>query len=101
LGIESPEDERSPKARYSIFIKQLVVLNQMWGFSWISDLKPFLIVTPRSGGYGDVTATYIRMSEIPSCIYAKHQYRQESEYVSTWYIIHSNIRVQLHSYHQM
>ena len=40
-------------------------------------------VTPRSGGYGDVTATYIRMSEIPSRIYAKHQYRQESECGST------------------
>ena len=40
---------------------------------------------------GDVTATYIRKSEIPSCIYAKHQYRQESEYGSTWCIIRSNI----------
>jgi len=29
-------------------------------------------VTPRSGGYGDVTATYIRRSEMPSRIYAKH-----------------------------
>ena len=38
---------------------------------------------PRSRGYGDVTATYIRRSEIPSRIYAKHQYRQESEYGST------------------
>ena len=40
-------------------------------------------MTPRSGGYGDVTATYIRRSKIPSRIYAKHQYRQESEYGST------------------
>ena len=40
---------------------------------------------------GDVTATYIRRSEIPSRIYAKHQYRQESEYGSTLCIIHSNI----------
>ena len=47
-------------------------------------------VTPRSGGYGDVTATYIRRSEIPSRIHAKHQYRQESEYGSKWCIIHSN-----------
>ena len=47
-------------------------------------------VTPRSGVYGDVTATYIRRVEIPSRIYAKHQYRQESEYGSTWCIIHSN-----------
>jgi len=30
-------------------------------------------------GYGDVTATYIRRSEIPSRIYAKLQYRQESK----------------------
>ena len=29
-------------------------------------------VTPRSRGYGDVTATYIRRSKIPSRIYAKH-----------------------------
>ena len=36
-------------------------------------------VTPRTRGYGDVTATYIRRTEIPSHIYAKHQYRQESE----------------------
>ena len=33
-------------------------------------------VTPRSGGYGDATATYIRRSEIPSRIYAKHQYNK-------------------------
>ena len=58
------------------------------------------IVTPRSGGYRDVTATYIRRSEIPSRIYAKHQYRQESEDGSTWCIIHSNTRVQLQSYHR-
>ena len=58
-------------------------------------------VMPRSRGYGDVTATYIHKSEIPSRIYTKHQYSQESEYGSTWWIIHSNIWVQLHSYHQM
>ena len=40
-------------------------------------------VTPRSGGYGNVTETYIRRSKIPSRIYAKHQYRQESECGST------------------
>ena len=50
--------------------------------------RPF--VTPRSHGYGDVTATYIRRSELPSRIYATHQYRQESEYGSKWCIIHSN-----------
>jgi len=32
-------------------------------------------VTPRSHEYGDVIATYICRSEIPSYIYAKHQYR--------------------------
>ena len=32
-------------------------------------------VTLRSRGYRDVTATYICRSEIPSRIYAKHQYR--------------------------
>ena len=50
------------------------------------------VVTPRSGGYGDVTATYIRKSEIPSRIYVKHQYKQESEYGSTWQYT-SNIRI--------
>ena len=43
-------------------------------------------VTPRSGGYGDATATYIRRSELSSRIYAKHQYKQESEYKSAWHI---------------
>jgi len=32
-------------------------------------------VTPRSRGYDDVTAMYIRRSEILLHIYAKHQYR--------------------------
>jgi len=40
-------------------------------------------VTPRSHEYGDVTATYIYRSEIPSRLYSKHQYRQESECGST------------------
>ena len=57
----------------------------------VVDKREDVVVTPRSGGYGDVTATYIRRSEIPSRIYAKHQYRQESEYGSKWCIIHSNI----------
>ena len=30
-------------------------------------------VTPRSRRYRDITATYIRMSKIPSHIYTKHQ----------------------------
>ena len=73
------------------------------GFTLVDFTRPKkkTCVTPRSRGYGDVTATYIRRSEIPSRIYAKHQYRQESEYGSMWYIIHSNICVQLQSYHQM
>ena len=37
-------------------------------------------VTPRSHGFGDVIVTYIYRAKIPSRIYAKHQYRQESEY---------------------
>jgi len=40
-------------------------------------------VTSRSRGYGDITATYIRMAEIPSHIYTKYQYMQESECGST------------------
>jgi len=39
-------------------------------------------VTPQSHGYGDVTMTWIHGSKIPSCIYTKHQYMQESEYGS-------------------
>ena len=42
------------------------------------------LVTPRSCGYGDVTATYIRRSEIPLRIYAKHQYRQELDTEAQW-----------------
>ena len=41
-------------------------------------------VAPRSCGYGDVTVTYIRRSEIPSRIYAKYQYKQESEAEAQW-----------------
>jgi len=57
-------------------------------------------VTPRFHGYGDVTATYIRKFEVPSRIYAKHQYRQESEYGSKGCIIYSNKWVHKQSYHQ-
>ena len=38
---------------------------------------------PRSRRYGDVTAMYIRRAEIPSHIYTKYQYIQESECEST------------------
>jgi len=65
------------------------------------DLEMEYIVTPRSHGYGNVTAAYIRRSEILSHIYAKHQYRQQSEYESTRCIIHTNKWVQLQSYHRM
>ena len=69
------------------------------GVSWCSEINN--LVTPRSHGYKDVTATYIRRSKIPSPIYAKHQYMKESEHESMWCIIHSNIWVQLQSYHRM
>ena len=38
---------------------------------------------PYHEGYRDATATYIRMAKIPSYMYAKHQYRKESECGST------------------
>ena len=41
------------------------------------------LVTLRSHGYGDVAATNICRAEIPSHIYANHQYRQKSECEST------------------
>ena len=47
------------------------------------DILGSIFVTPRSGGYGDVTAMYIRRSEIPSRIYPKYQYMQELECGST------------------
>jgi len=59
-----------------------------------------VIVTSRSGGYGDVTATYIRRSKIPSCIYAKHQHRQESECESTVVIYILTEITQVHGYHR-
>ena len=58
------------------------------------------LVTPRFRGYGDVTATYIRRADIPSHIYAKHQYRQESEYRNTVVIYIPAIMTQLNSYHK-
>ena len=57
---------------------------------YVSRFEHTALVTPRFHGYGDVTATYIRKSEVPYRIYAKHQYKQESEYGSKWCIIHSN-----------
>ena len=42
-----------------------------------------LYVTPRSRGYRDITATFIRRLEIPSHMYVKHQCMQESECGST------------------
>ena len=37
-----------------------------------------MTIMPWSRGYGDITAMYICRSEIPSCIYAKHQYMHQS-----------------------
>ena len=62
--------------------------------SWFSN------VTPRSRGYGDVTATYKRRSEIPLRIYTKRQYRQESEYGSTVVTHNPVIIITVHSYHK-
>jgi len=50
----------------------------------LDQYQPIDDVAPRSGGYGDATAMYIRRSEIPSRIYAKLQYRQESEAEEQW-----------------
>ena len=85
-----------------------------WSRGWLSTFPRSLLplrtltcsqdcssVMSRSSRYGDVTATYIRWSKILSHIYAKHQYRKESEYESTWCIIHSNIWVQLQSHRRM
>jgi len=43
-------------------------------------------MAPRSDGYGDATATYIRMAMVPSGMYAKHQYNtiQGSKCGNTW-----------------
>jgi len=57
------------------------------------------LVTPRSRGYRDVIVTYIRRVKIPH-IYAKHQYRQESEYKSMVVIYIPVIIAQVHSYHR-
>jgi len=50
---------------------------------WCPSMVRRISVASRSCGYRDITTTYIQRSEIPSRIYAKHQYRQESEYGST------------------
>ena len=66
----------------------------IWKFKktiFMNSLGNRVAVTPRSCGYGDVTAIYIRRSKISSHIYDKHQYMQESEFGSMWCIIHSNI----------
>jgi len=43
-------------------------------------MDQLLTTTPWFRGYGDITVTYICRSKIPSHIYVKYQYRQESEY---------------------
>ena len=56
-------------------------------------------MAPRSRGYGDVTATYIHRSELPSRIYTKHV--QARIRVRTHIgNIHSNRKVQVHGYHR-
>ena len=39
----------------------------------VSDKINEAVVAPRSHGYGDTTATYIRRAIVPSRMYAKHQ----------------------------
>ena len=60
---------------------------------WLTHINRTPSVMPRSRGFGDITVTYIRRSEIPLHIYAKYQYRQESECESTRVIYISNHRV--------
>ena len=55
-------------------------------------------ITLRSHRYEDFTVTYIRRVKIPSHKYAKHQYKQESEYEST-VVIYILIKIlQVHCY---
>ena len=58
------------------YLKGSTVTGQVATLTNSNDDSTRLCVTPRSHGYGDVTATYIRRSEVPSCIYAKHQYNK-------------------------
>ena len=60
-----------------------------------------LTVRPRSRRYRDFTATYIRREEIPSHIYTKNQYIQESEYGSTVVIYNLAIITLVHSYYKV
>ena len=83
-----------PIANFFTIICRLVVLKMWESKLWYHS------ITPRSYGYGDVTASYIRRAEMPSRIYAKHQYRQESEYESTVIIYISAIIAQVYSYHR-
>ena len=68
---------------YNTFCKWISSSLKVWSILILEEdpLSQFSVsvrpVTPRFHGYGDVTATYIRRSELPSRIYAKHQYRQE------------------------
>ena len=81
------EDEEMIKSDINPWIKYL---NTLWDIRFEQCEPPtedkvtqINLVTPRSHGYGDVTATYIRRSEMPSRVYAKYQYMQESECGST------------------
>jgi len=88
-------DSRVPVANFLPLICHLDVLKMWEPRLWYHP------ITSGSHGYVDVTATYICRVEIPSHIYAKHQYRQESEYESKVVIYISTIIVQLQSYHRM
>ena len=59
-------------------------------------------VAPRSGGYGDVTVTYIRRAMVPSRMYAKHQYNTiMDQSAKIRGVIHSNTKVQVLSHHRL
>ena len=60
-------------------------------------------VAPRSDGYGDATATYIRRAMLPSRMYAKHQYNtiQGSECENTWYYTFQYKIVQVLIHHRL
>jgi len=54
---------------------KLLTLATLWWSGFVRNGFLRGLWMPRSRGYGDVTSTYICRSKIPSCIYAKHQYK--------------------------
>jgi len=80
-----------------------------WTFSfWVriflssNFLFVLCVVAPRSGVYGDATATYIRRVMVPSCMYAKHQYNtiKGLECWNTWCYTFQHKIVQVLSHHK-